>query len=91
MSGQRPLKAGCKRMVPKCAKLMGMSGMLLILLKRGSVGKKCCQNTWKRHFCAILRRPTNKSTGCKAARQVGLDSNSDQASRCMYVSELCGI
>lgn len=91
MSGRRPLRAGCKRMVLKCAKLMGMSDKLLILRKRDSVGKKCCQNTWERLFCAILRRPTSKSARCKAARQVGLDSNSDQASRCMYVSELCGI
>lgn len=37
--------ANCKRMVLECVKLMCISDMFLIPLKRDSVVKKCSQNT----------------------------------------------
>lgn len=41
------LKVNCKTVVLEYAKLMGLSGMLLILLERYSAGKNCCQHVWE--------------------------------------------
>jgi len=65
--------ANCKRMVLECVKLMCISDMFLIPLKRDSVVKKCSQNTLGGQYLmdiyifALLRSSTSKSPRCYAS------------------------
>jgi len=65
--------ANCKRMVLECVKVMCISDMFLIPLKRDSVVKKCSQNTLGGQYLmdiyifALLRSSTSKSPRCYAS------------------------